>query len=119
MLFGLILGCATATKLTGWFLPLPFLAWAAWYRDRRAFVVLLAGLAIAGVVLFALLPPWWSDPIGGVFRFLQSNLGRARTIPIKVEFLGTIYDTPKESLPWYNTIVWTVLVTPLGFLSSD
>ena len=52
VLFGLILGCAAATKLTGWFLPLPFLAWAAWYRDRRAFVVLLAGLAIAGVVLF-------------------------------------------------------------------
>src|SRR5579883_550872 len=25
--FGLILGCAAATKLTGWFLPLPFLVW--------------------------------------------------------------------------------------------
>ena len=31
--FGLILGCALATKLTGWFLPLPFLIWAGWYRD--------------------------------------------------------------------------------------
>jgi 4-amino-4-deoxy-L-arabinose transferase-like glycosyltransferase len=115
-LLGLILGCAAATKLTGWFLPLPFLAWAAWRRDRRAFLVLLVAMAIAGLVLFALIPPWWHDPIGGVLRFFQSNLNRGRTQPIKVEFLGGIYNTPNDSLPWYNTIVWTALVTPIGFL---
>jgi Dolichyl-phosphate-mannose-protein mannosyltransferase len=115
--FGLILGCAAATKLTGWFLLLPFLAWAVWARDRRAFVTLLAGLAIGAVVLFTLMPPWWRDPIGGVDRFFQSNLGRAQTRPITVQFFGTIYDTPKDSLPWYNTIAWTVLVTPVGFLA--
>jgi len=64
------------------------------------------------------MPPWWSDPIGGVVRFLRSNLTRGQTIPIKVEFLGTIYDTPtKDSLPWYNTIALTLLVTPVGFLA--
>jgi Dolichyl-phosphate-mannose-protein mannosyltransferase len=117
VLFGLILGCATATKLTGWFLPLPFLAWAIWRRQGRAVTVLLAGMAIAGVVLFALVPPWWSDPIGGVIRFLQSNLTRGRTRPIEVAFLGTVYRTPNESLPWFNTVVWTILVTPVGFLA--
>jgi 4-amino-4-deoxy-L-arabinose transferase-like glycosyltransferase len=115
-LFGLILGCAAATKLTGWFLPLPFLAWAAWRRDREALKVVLVGLLIAGVVLFAQIPPWWGDPIDGVIRFLRSNLGRGRTIPIQVQFFGTIYKTPNQSLPWYNTIAWTVLVTPVGFL---
>jgi hypothetical protein len=117
VLFGLILGCAAATKLTGWFLPLPFLAWAAWYRDRGAFATLLVGMAIAGLVTFALVPPWWSDPIGGVIRFLHSNTSRDQTIRIKVAFFGTVYDTPKDSLPWYNTIVWTGLVTPVGFLA--
>lgn len=34
--FGLVAGCALATKLTGWFLPLPFIVWAGWARDRRA-----------------------------------------------------------------------------------
>jgi hypothetical protein len=114
---GLILGCAAALKLTGWFLPLPFLAWAAWSRDRRAFTTLLVAMAIAAVVLFALIPPWWTDPIGGLVRFFQSNLTRAKSQPIEVEFLGTVYNTPRESLPWYNTIVWTVMVTPLGFLA--
>ena len=114
---GLILGCAAADKLTGWFLPIPFLAWTAWRRDKLALGILLIATAIAGIVLFAMVPPWWTDPIGGVERFLRSNLGRARTIPIRVEFLGTIYETPRQSLPWYNTIAWTAMVTPVGFLA--
>ena len=40
MIFGVILGCAAATKLTGWFLPLPFLAWAVLYRSRQGFITL-------------------------------------------------------------------------------
>ena len=38
--FGVILGCAAGTKLTGWFLPLPFLGWVVLYRSRQGFVTL-------------------------------------------------------------------------------
>ena len=117
LIFGLCVGCALATKLTGWFLPLPFLAWTAWRRDRRVFRILLVGLVVATATLFLLNPPWWSEPITGVVRFLQSNLTRGRTRPIPVQFLGTTYLTPNQSLPWYNTLVWTVMVTPVGFLA--
>ncbi len=116
VMFGLVLGCAAATKLTGWFVPLPFAVWSAIYRSRRGFLTLLLGLAVAAVVLFLMMPPWWIDPIGGVARFLNSNLGRASTQRIQVLFLGTVYDTPKESLPWYNTLVWILFVTPVGVL---
>jgi 4-amino-4-deoxy-L-arabinose transferase-like glycosyltransferase len=115
-IFGLLLGCAAATKLTGWFLPLPFLGWAILYRSRQGFLTLACGAIIAVVVLYALQPPWWSEPVVGLLRFLDSNLSREQTIRINVEFLGTTYITPKESLPWYNTLVWTVFVTPVGFL---
>jgi hypothetical protein len=114
--FGIVLGCAMATKFTGWFLPLPFLIWAGLYRSRRGFTTLLVGGSIAIVVLFALMPPWWHDPVNGVFRFLNSNLTRDKTIVIQIQFLGTVYYTPTESLPWYNTLVWTLFVTPVGFL---
>jgi len=114
--FGLIVGCALATKLTGWFLPLPFLLWAGWTRNRRAAQVLMIGLPLACAVLLLLDPPWWTEPITGILRFFQSNLTRGRTIPIPVQFLGVIHETPNQSLPWYNTLVWTVLVTPVGFL---
>ena len=44
---GLIFGCAAATKLTGWFLPLPFLVWAGLYRSRQSAKTLFFGLLIA------------------------------------------------------------------------
>ena len=114
--FGLILGCAAATKLTGWFLPLPFLVWVGLTRNRAAARTLLLGLLIATATVLLLIPPWWSEPISGVLRFFQSNLTRGETIVIPVLFLGKVYMTPNQSLPWYNTLVWTVMVTPLGFL---
>lgn len=114
--FGVVLGFAADTKLTGWVVSLPFLAWVAIYRSRRGMVTLLAGGAIAGFVLYLINPPWWGEPIAGVTRFFVSNLNRAQTIRIKTMFLGQVYSTPDGSLPWYNTAVWTALVTPVGFL---
>ena len=55
--FGVVLGCAAATKFTGWFLPLPFLVWSCLYRSRPGFKTLLVGGLIAIAVLFALMPP--------------------------------------------------------------
>jgi 4-amino-4-deoxy-L-arabinose transferase-like glycosyltransferase len=115
--FGILAGSAADTKLTGWFLPLPLLAWSLLYRDRRGLLTLAFGGIIAVLVLYALNPPWWTAPIAGVERFFHSNLSRDKTIPIPVQFLGRVYNTPKESLPWYNTLVWTVFVTPVGFLA--
>jgi hypothetical protein len=78
---------------------------------------LLVGGLIAVMTLYAFNPSWWSDPIDGVRRFLVSNLTRSETIRIPVLFLGQVYMTPNQSLPWYNTLVWTLLVTPVGFLA--
>jgi hypothetical protein len=77
---------------------------------------LAIGLPLAVGVLVLLNPPWWTDPVTGVARFLRSNLTRGETVPIPVQFLGVIYDTPSQSLPRSNTLIWTVLVTPVGFL---
>lgn len=115
--FGVLLGCAAGIKLTGWFVVLPFLAWTLIYRDRRAALTLLVGGFVAALTLYAIVPPWWGDPVGGVTRFLESNLTRAQTTRIPTLFLGEIILTPKDSLPWYNTLVWTVFVTPVGFLT--
>ncbi len=113
---GLILGAAAGTKFTGWFLPLPFLVWTACYRSRCALKGLAIAIPIAAVVFLAMIPPWWTSPLASLFRFLNSNLNRAESIPIQVQFLGKVYQTPLESLPFYNTLVWTVLVTPVGLV---
>jgi 4-amino-4-deoxy-L-arabinose transferase-like glycosyltransferase len=115
-LFGVLLAGAMGCKLTGWFLPVPFLAWVILYRHGRGLATLVTGVVLALAVLIALMPPWWHDPMLSLGRFLQSNLSRAGTAPMTTLFLGTIYETPKGSLPWYNTAVWTAIVTPVGFL---
>ena len=114
---GILCGWAADTKLTGWFLPIPFAVWALWDRNRQAARILAVAAGVGILVLFVFNPCWWNDPISGVERFWRSNLTRARTVPIPVAFLGQVYDTPRESLPWYNTVVWTFLVTPVGFLT--
>jgi len=115
--FGLLLGLAADTKLTGWFLPLPFLVWVGLYRSRRGALTLLVGGAVAVATLYLINPPWWTEPVTGLTRFFASNLNRAQTIRIKTQFLGRVVSTPDGSLPWYNTLVWTVFVTPAGFLA--
>ncbi len=116
LVFGLILGAAADTKLTGWFLPLPYFAWSILTKSRRGLVALVAGGIVALAVLYLLNPPWWTEPLTGLARFLRSNLTRAKTIPIPVLFFGQVVNTPRESLPWWNTLAWTVLVVPAGFL---
>jgi len=112
--FGVAWGCAAATKLTGWFLPIPLAAWVALYRDRRAGRILLVGAGVAALILYLLIPPWWADPIGGVQVFLRSNLGRESRSPIPTLFLGRFYPF---ALPWYNTLVWTAIVVPPATLA--
>ena len=112
--FGVAWGCAAATKLTGWFLPIPLAAWVVFYRDRRAAQALLIGTGVAVLILYLLIPPWWAGPIGGVQVFLRSNLGRETRSAIPTLFLGKVYPF---ALPWYNTLVWTAIVVPPATLA--
>ncbi len=116
ILLGLIFGCAADTKLTGWFLPIPFLFWAVAYRSKAALQVALIAAPVALITLYVANPGWWAAPVTGIARFLKSNLSRGTSIPIKVMFLGRVYNTPLDSLPWYNTLAWTIFVVPAGFL---
>jgi hypothetical protein len=114
VVFGVAWGCAAATKFTGWFLPFPLIAWAGLYRDRRAARALVLGAVVAALVVYALIPTWWAEPVRGVQVFLGSNLTRDRLLPIPTLFFGKIY---RFSLPWYNTIVWTAIVVPPATLA--
>lgn len=111
--FGVPLGLAMANKLTGWLLPLPYIAWSiclAGHASRRTRVTTLAvGLIVALATCFVLNVGWWPSPIEGVRTFFRSNLSRAETIPIPILFFGDRY---QFSLPWYNTLVWTAIAMP-------
>ena len=112
---GAVLGLTTAVKFTGW------TAWAATVAaeviQRRLGAVRQLSIVIPAALLmfYVLNPPLWHDPVGGLLDHLQRNLNREQTLSIATQFLGQTYNV-QHSLPWYNTLVWLVFVTPLPAL---
>jgi len=117
VLWGIALGMTLSAKATGWIAPLPFLIWAAVYRDRAAARALVLGMPVALLTFFVLNPPLWHHPIQGPVTFFQMNLSRAARpeLNIATQFLGRMYDL-HHPLPWYNTLVWTAVTVPVGIL---
>ena len=111
--FGLCLGLALATKITS-FLLLPAFALDA-CRQRRlpAFKTLLVGGGVAVFTLLFVNVGWWPNPISGVCRYLTAHLTRSASFCVPTLFLGTRYE---YSLPWYNTLVWMLVATPITSL---
>jgi len=135
--FGVLLGLAAGTKLTGWFAVVPPLSW--WFIHEGAPLArrlcrhvtfegrprvlaaaaplvlpatraLVLGIPLAALTLYAIQPTWWSAPVWGVERFLASNLSRDKTVPVTSLYLGTVY---RFALPWHNTLVLTAVTTPV------
>ena len=113
ILFGLFLGMTMSTKATGWIAPIPFILWAALYRDRRTLLTLAIGLPTALATFYFLNPPLWHNPIHGLITFFQLNTNRQ--LNVANFFLGRMYDL-HHPLPWYNTLVWTAIAVPVGLL---
>lgn len=111
---GLLLGLAAATKFTGWLAAVPLaLARLVPVGGRaRAGGLLIAGVASL-LAFYAVDPPLWYHPIAAFRTHLQLNLHRELNVP--VTFLGTTYGL-QQTLPWYNTLVWLLLVTPVHLL---
>jgi dolichyl-phosphate-mannose-protein mannosyltransferase len=113
ILFGIFLGMTMSTKATGWIAPVPFVLWAALYRDRRTVLTLAIGLPIALATFYVLNPPLWHEPVRGLITFFQLNTNRQ--LNVANFFLGRMYDL-HHPLPWYNTLVWTAIAVPIGLL---
>jgi len=107
--FGVAAGCAMATKLTGWVLLGPYVAFAVVFVNQRTLKVLGWGVLIAAATCLLLNVGWWPNPLDGLVRFFRSNLTRAETTHIPIYFLGRNFDF---ALPWYNTLVWTLVAVP-------
>jgi hypothetical protein len=67
------------------------------------------------LVYYAVNPPLWYHPVSGLFTHFHLSLNRADAHNIPTVFGGLRYDA-RHSLPWYNTIVWLLIVTPMPTL---
>ena len=119
VLWGIALGLGLTMKFTGWLIPVPFLCFALYTfitrkRVRGLIRLFLTGIPIALLVFYLLNPNIWHHPLEGLERFFYLNTHRS-ALNIRTLFLGEIYGLDR-SLPWYNTVVWTVFTVPLGLL---
>jgi hypothetical protein len=112
---GILLGLTTATKFSGWLAWAPVIASQLIQRRGAALERLLIAAVMALPVFYVLNPPLWHDPIGGLQEHFQRNFNRETVPTISTLFLGRSYDL-ERSLPWYNTVVWLLLITPLPTL---
>jgi hypothetical protein len=110
---GIVLGLTTAVKFSGWTAWAPTLSAEVIQRRSGALRTVSIIVPVALLLFYLLNPPLWHDPLGGLREHFHRNLNRELSIP--VQFLGQIYNL-EHPLPWYNTLVWLVFVTPLATL---
>ena len=112
---GVVLGLTTATKFTGWLAWLPVAMSQLIQRNLRAILRLLVILPVAILIFYVVNPPLWYEPLKGFTDHFHRNLDRANTHNIATSFLGRTYSV-SDPLPWHNTLVWLVFVTPVPTL---
>lgn len=112
---GVLLGLTSATKFAGWLAWLPIIVSRVLRKDRAQRRSLLVLLPIALLTFCVVNPPLWHSPISGLATHFRLNLNRASSFDVPVVFLGHLYRT-SDSLPWYNTIAWLVMVAPVATL---
>ena len=114
LVVGILLGLTCATKFTGWLAVLPVIGSRIVMRNRQQHSELWVLLPIALLTFYSVNPPLWYAPLEGLAEHFRLNLYRSE-INIPISFLGERYDM-HHSLPWYNTVLWVVFVTPVPTL---
>ncbi len=113
-LFGVFAGLAVMCKATGVLVVPAMVLWALFHRPPGWWRPLAWGIPVIPAVMVAVMPPWWSNPVGGIERWVRVFLSYSQKVP--VYYLGQVYDSVQTFLPWHNTIVLTATMVPLGLL---
>ena len=110
--FAALLGLAFSVKFTGVLIPLALILYMIMAREKRAWRNIGYSAAIAPVLLLALNPSWWVDPVAGIFNhYLLTPLGRNQFVPTPAWYLGELYPI---HAPWHYSLVMTAVTLPIG-----
>jgi hypothetical protein len=110
---GGIAGFTSAAKFTGWLAWAPLVVSRLITRERRCMFGLLLIIPVGLLTFWLVSPPLWHHPIRDLRVHVGLNMNRTLDVPIS--FFGRTYDL-NHSLPWYNTVTWLFIVTPLPIL---
>lgn len=113
---GVVWGLALATKHTALLIPIVIAAHYAFVAWRKrdlfhAWRVLAALAAIGPLVLFAVWPWLWLDPVGHLRSWIGFHLGH---VHYNYEYLGRNWNAPP--FPWHVAIATTLFTVPCATL---
>ena len=111
ILFGICLGAALATKLTAWWMLPALVVWAALFRPPGILRAAVCGVLLAPIVLVALTPNLWHDPVGGLLECARA--ARANPWRIPLHYAGATSTAPPATAG--VAIFWQT--TPLAWLA--
>lgn len=80
---------------------------------RRIFLVLFFAATLTPLVMVAVHPGWWREPIGGISTAIEVHRHRHETQTVPTYYWGAVHP---HSLPWHNTLVLTFYCTPIAWV---
>ena len=107
---GVFWGLAILTKIQGWLLPAPVLAWTLMRLPPRKAMRALAAWTAVGLLVFFLGWPWlWYDTWPRLSAYFGTGIERSTTFSL---YFGRKY--ADRAMPWHYPWVYFLTTVPLG-----
>ncbi len=110
ILTGIFFGLLLATKINGFFLPLPLLLWSHLYAGNRYLNNLVSMLILGPVVMFLAWPWLWHDPLNRLLEYLLFHVNHQQTA---LFFQGIKWGYGGANAPWYYPLMMLLVSLPL------
>jgi|GEM_PF-966699 len=111
---GVAFGLLLATKINGFFLPIPLLVWAHLFARRRYVNNVFAMLFLGPVVMVAVWPWLWHDTVHRLLEYLAFHASHQQTA---LYFLGRKWGYGGVNAPWFYPLVMIGVTLPLFSLA--
>ncbi len=118
LLFAAFCGVGMMTKPTYWFAMPVFCVWGLLYHRRELWRAAVCLATITPLVALALIPLWWTDPLGGFVDYVALLREKGNGWQIDAYYLGEVYQmTGLPPVPWHSVIVLPLVTTPLWIVT--
>jgi len=116
--FGVLAGIGAMSKPTFWFIVPLWVLWGVLTGTRSNRKAGICLVTVAPLAALALMPPWWSNPVGGFLDYIDLLLNDPAGWKIDVYYLGDIFQVeliagePPTPVPWHSVPLLSTITTP-------
>jgi len=118
VVFGLLAGVGAMAKPTFWLIVPAWVAWGILTGPRRSWRAGACLVTVAPLAALILMPPWWSNPIGGFLDYIDLLLNDPVGWKIDAYYLGHVFQAElvpgarPVPVPWHSVPLLSIITTP-------